>query len=72
MLFEAKEYGDLTEEQCVSFFSSCGTSHDLHVRFLDKNRKQLKVYNPLRKDVPQFSKDFLEFKSQRRLKDLRN
>lgn len=71
-LFEVKEYGDLTEEQCISFFSSCGMSYDLHVRFLDENHKQLKVYNPLCKDVSQFSKDFSEFKSQRRLKDLRN
>ena len=31
ILFEVKGYGDLNEEWCVSFFSSCGMSHDLYV-----------------------------------------
>ncbi|KIM35219.1 hypothetical protein M413DRAFT_14685 [Hebeloma cylindrosporum] len=32
--------------------------------FLEKNYKQLKVYKALRKSLPQFSKDFLEFQEQ--------
>ena len=52
----SKGYGNLTEEQCISFFSSCGMSHDLHVRFLNENHKQLKV-----RSITPFAKMFLKF-----------
>ena len=60
---EVKEFGDLTEEQCVSFFT-CGTACYLYTRFLHENCKQLKVYHVLRKGLPQISKDFLEFQKE--------
>jgi len=36
----------------------------LYTRFIHENRKQLKVYRALRKNLPQFSTDFLEFQKE--------
>lgn len=65
MSLEVEEFGDLTKNQCVLLLSAvCGTARYLYTRFLHENRKQLKVYRALRKGVPQFSTDFLEFQNE--------
>jgi hypothetical protein len=43
---------------------ACGTVCYLHTRFLHEKRKEIKVYHALRKGLPQFSKDFLEFQKE--------
>ena len=74
MSFRVREYGDLTTEQgdTYHFFPRVVCRMICILGPLTGNRKQLKVYNPLRKDLSQISKDFSKFKNQRALRDLRN
>ena len=65
MSFELQEYGDLTEEECVSILFLCVVWCIIfYVRFLYENHEQLKVYRALRKGLSQFSTDFSEFQKE--------
>jgi hypothetical protein len=54
----------LPRNSAYSFFLLYVAARYLYTRFLRENCKELKVYRALRKGLPQFSTDFLDFQKE--------